>query len=79
MVVQFRLKELMAEKERLAGERVTYRAIRDGTGLSTNTLHKIATNNQKMVGLDVIERLCFFFDCDIADLMVRVPDNQVAG
>jgi len=76
MTIQFRLKELMAEKERLTDERVTYRSIRDAKGISTNTLYKMATNQQKMVGLDVIDRLCEFFDCEVGDLMVRVLTDE---
>ena len=76
MTVQFRLKELMAERERLTGDRVTYRLIRDAQGISTNTLHKIATNQQKMVGLSVIDRLCEFFDVQPGDLLVRVPTDE---
>lgn len=79
MVVQFRLKEIMAKHERLTGQKVTYRALRDATGISTNTLQRMGKNQQKMVGLSVIDRLCEFFDCEPGDLIVRIPDDVSAS
>jgi len=76
MMVQFRLKELMAERERVTGERITYRAISDATQISTNTLHKAATNQQKMVGLGVLARLCKYFGCQVGDLLVYIPEGK---
>jgi putative transcriptional regulator len=77
MAVQFRLKELIAERERKTGQRVTYRNIRDETGISTSVLHKVATNKQKMISLTVIDRLCNYFGCQVGDLMVREPDKRL--
>lgn len=68
--LQFRLRELMATKERRTGESVTYAAINDETGISPNTLSSMATGQMKMVGLSVIERLLDYFDCAVGDLIV---------
>jgi putative transcriptional regulator len=69
-IVQFRLKELMAETERRSGQRVTYRGISEATGLSTNTLTLMAQNKLKQVGLSTIARLCDYFECEPGTLMV---------
>jgi len=79
MSVQFRLKELMAERERVTGKRITYRMLRDATGISTNTLHKAATNQQKRVGFGVLARLCDYFGCHLGDLLVYVPDDRLSS
>ncbi|GIK36585.1 MAG: hypothetical protein BroJett011_04180 [Chloroflexota bacterium] len=76
MNVQFRLKELMARKERLGGERVTYRDISEATGISPNTLTLLANNRMKHIGLTTIGRLLDFFDCDPGDLIVRIKEND---
>lgn len=69
-VLQFRIKELMAERERRTGQGVTYKSINEATGISPNTLSTMANNKIKMVGISVIERLLDFFGCDVADLIV---------
>ena len=68
--LQFRIRELMAEKRRLTGEAVTYETITDATGISPNTLSLLANNKTKMVGISVIERLLDYFGCDVDELMV---------
>lgn len=76
MTIQFRLKELMAQKERVEGERVTYRDISEATGISTNTLTILANNRMKQIGLSTIGRLLEYFDCEPGDLIVRVHSGE---
>lgn len=74
MPVQFRLKELIAIKERKQGEKITYRTINSATGINMNTLTAMSNNKMDMVGLSTIDRLCDFFECEIGDLLIRVKD-----
>lgn len=63
-MIQFRLRELMAEKSRVSGRRVTYEDIRVATGISPNTLSKLAQPTPpKLIGVSVIDRLCEYFRC----------------
>ena len=71
--IQFRIRELMAERSRLTGQPVTYDLITQATGVSSNTLSLLARGKSSMVGISVIERLIDFFGCDVADLIVYVP------
>jgi DNA-binding Xre family transcriptional regulator len=64
--LQFRIRELMAEKSRQTGQSVTYDAITQATGISSNTLSLLARGKTSMVGISVIERLLDFFGCDVA-------------
>ena len=73
--MQFRLKELMAERERVSGRRQTYRLVSDATGIAISTLHRIGTNNQKRIDLSTVDRLCGYFHCEVGDLIVRIPGN----
>lgn len=72
MAIQFRLKELIAKKEREMGKRLTYEIIYNETGISPNTLSTMATNKIKMVGVSVISRLLDYFDCEPGDLIAKV-------
>ncbi|MCA9924546.1 MAG: helix-turn-helix transcriptional regulator [Anaerolineales bacterium] len=68
--VKFRIKELIAERERKTGQNVTYISIFEETRVSPNTLSTLATGKAKMVGIGTIERLLDYFGCDIGDLIV---------
>ncbi len=68
--LQFRLRELMAQRSRKTGESITYETIHQVTGTSTNTLSKMAKGKMEKVGINVIERLLDYFECSVADLIV---------
>lgn len=69
-MVKFRLKELIAGKERTMGQRITYEAIAEATGLSPNTLSTVANNKVKKIGVETIQKLCEFLECKPGDLIV---------
>jgi uncharacterized protein YjbI with pentapeptide repeats len=71
VVIKFRLKELIAIKERKEGRKVTYRDINKATGINLNTITAMANNDMSMVGLSTMERLTDYFNCNIADLMIK--------
>jgi putative transcriptional regulator len=75
-MIQFRLKELMARKERLEQRRVTYAVITERTRISPSTLSRMANSELGMVGLSVIDRLCGFFPCTPGELMVHVEEQS---
>jgi DNA-binding Xre family transcriptional regulator len=75
MQIQFRLRGLMAEKERETGQPCTYDSIREATGISPNTLSRIANNKVKMVGISVLARLLEYFECEPNDLIVVVEQD----
>lgn len=65
-----RVKELIAEKERHTGERISYRDVANATGLSKNTVSKWARNENGSYDRNVIAVFLQFFDCQISDLFV---------
>jgi putative transcriptional regulator len=75
MMIQFRLKELMARKERLEDHRITYAVITAQTRISPSTLSRMANNGLDLVALSVVDRLCAFFPCTAGDLIVYVADR----
>lgn len=68
--IKFRLRELMAERERKTGENVTYRIIQEETGISPNTLSMMAQGKAKMIGLSTIAGLLDYFGCEVGELVV---------
>ena len=72
MTIQFRLKELLAIRERETGQRMTYRALAEKSGLDLKQISQIANNKLKHIGLSTIDRLCEALDVEPGELIVRV-------
>jgi putative transcriptional regulator len=47
------------------------------TGLSRATVTLLYKETAQKVDLEAIDRLCELFDCELGDLLERVPDNAV--
>ena len=75
-MIKTRVKELMAEKERITGERITYDRIWEATGIWPRTLSTLATNQQKMLALKTLDLLCAYFDCQPGDILVYTEEEQ---
>ena len=56
-------------------KRVTISQIHRDTGISRSTLTKMYYNQIRNVNLDVIERLCCYFGCQIHD-MISVKEHE---
>ena len=75
-MIQCRLRELMGAKGRRERRRITYDDILAQTGVSKNTLTRLANDRAGMVGISVIDRLCNYFDCQPGDLFVYVREDE---
>ena len=61
MPMRWRLNELLGLYESKTGERLTYKVIVEGTGLSKTTLSQIATNQATRADLETISVLLAYF------------------
>ncbi|MET0118961.1 MAG: helix-turn-helix transcriptional regulator [Sedimenticola sp.] len=60
---------------RLMGERKLKIAdVARATGLNRNTVSLLYKETATRVDLDAIEKLCVFFQCEVGELLERVPD-----
>ena len=66
---RFQLRSMMAIAGDRRGVRMTYRMLSEASGVSTSTLSRIATNEQTMISLSVLERICNALDCSPNDLL----------
>lgn len=71
-MIRYKLKELIAQKSFVEDRRVTLDEVAEVTGVSRNTLSRIANTRGYSTTTDAIDRLCDYFDCEISDLMERV-------
>lgn len=74
-MIYCRLKQLIAEKEFKEKRKITYKVIQDETGLSSTTIAKLLSYKgvQRIDG-STLDKLCEFFDCNVGDLLIHVPD-----
>ena len=83
-MIQCRLRELLAIKGRRERRKITYQDVLDQTGISKNTLTRLANDQEIRVAMSTIDRLCAFFDCQPGDVFVytseeRVKESQTMG
>lgn len=71
-----RLMDLIHEKERKLGRRVTQAEIARAANLPENTISRwVNTGVVKRVEHDVVLKLCEYFDCDLCDL-IYIDKNE---
>ena len=75
-MIRFRLRELMAEKGFREKRLITMGEIATATGLNRSTITKVANTADYNCTSDVIDKLCFYFDCEISDLMVHIKTQD---
>ena len=75
-MIQCRLRELMGAQGRKIRRRVTYDLINRETGVSKNTLTRLANDRSDLVAIGTIDRLCAFFDCQPGDLFIYAPASE---
>jgi putative transcriptional regulator len=79
--VRNRLLELIQEKERKIGRRVKQHDIAEFAGVSDHTIIAWIRNEVTRFDAKLIENLCNYFNCDIADLLyfeetyVDIPED----
>lgn len=49
------------------------------SGIAYANCHKIWNNQQKMISLDTLDRLCQALNCEPGDILVRVDDSNAAS
>jgi len=75
LVLRFRLKELIAEKQFKDKKRLTMGDVADATGVHRMTLSKIANHPGYNTSSDVIDKLCSYFRVPIGELIEHIPNE----
>lgn len=53
---------------------VTATAVHKATGISQSILSDIVRGKRTNVGLDIINKLCIYLECDINELLEFIPE-----
>lgn len=62
-MIKIKLRQLLWDKD------ITATAVHKATGISQSILSDIMRGKRSNVGLDIINKLCLYLDCDISDLL----------
>lgn len=77
-MIRFLLKERIAEKEFQEKRRITLDEVARDTGISRNTLSRVANSFGYNTTTEVLDKLCAYFNCAIADLVEYIADESNA-
>ena len=75
-MIRFYLRERMADKGFQEKRRITLDEVSRETGISRNTLSRISSTLGYNTTTDILNRLCQYFSCTLADLAVYVDDEK---
>lgn len=73
-MIRFRLTELISDKSFKERRVISLSEIAEATGVHRATLSKIANHHGANIGTDIIDKLCRYFGCQPADLLLFVDD-----
>jgi len=73
-MLRFKIKEMIAKKEFEEGRRVTISEVAEGAGIHRMTLSKLINQKGYSTGTDNLDRLCAYFQCEVADLVEYVGE-----
>ena len=75
IMLRYKLKERIADKEFRERRRVTIQEVAKDTGITRNTLSKLLNQHGASVRTENLDRLCTYFGCRIEELVEFVPDT----
>ena len=74
-MIRFHLKELIADKSFREDRRITLEEIANQTGIHRTTLSKISNQKGYNTTTDVIDKLCAYFNVDVAEIASYLSDE----
>lgn len=75
-MIRYHLKELIAEKEFAEKRRITIGEIAKETGINRMTLSKIINHPGHSTVTDNLDKLCYYFDCEIEQLATHIKEQS---
>lgn len=75
-MIKYNLKALISDKEFRDDKKITYEEISKSTGISRQTLSKIASKKGYNTSSENIEKLCQYFECTPDELMTIIPEPE---
>lgn len=69
-MIKIKLRQILWDKE------ITAVSVHKATGISQTILSNIIRGKRTNVGLDIIDKLCNYLECDISDLLEYTQNKK---
>ena len=74
-MITLQIQDLIFKKQVAWRRKVTLVEIAEATGISRMTLHRMIKDNSYNASLEHLDKLCAYFQCEIAELVCFRPDG----
>jgi len=78
MAIVNRIDQLVREKAVEWQRDITWSEVADATGIAESTFSRMRAD-PRGIRFSVLNAICRFFDCDVCDVLVYVPDEPDQG
>jgi len=75
-VIRFKLAEQIEKKQFKESRRITIQEVAEASGVNRMTLSKILNHRGYSTGTDIVDKLCTYFGCSVADLLEHIVDES---
>lgn len=74
-MIRFKLAEQIEKKQFKESRRITIQEVAEASGVNRMTLSKILNHRGYSTGTDIVDKLCTYFGCSVADLLEHIADE----
>lgn len=74
-MIRFKLAEQIEKKQFRESRRITIQEVAEASGVNRMTLSKILNHRGYSTGTDIVDKLCTYFGCNVADLLEHIPEE----
>ena len=78
-MIRFRIKERLADRQFSTGRHTTLTELAEAIGVTRGTVSKMANQTDYNATIDIVDRLCRYFDCPVEQILEYVPDHRAPG
>ncbi len=71
--------KLLSEKEQQESRRITQTEVAESLGIAIHTVGRWMRNDVTKFESPIVERMCEYFGCDVADLLYLERDDSSEG
>lgn len=75
-MIKYKLKALLEQKIQREGRTISLSEVAREIGIQRAAMSKIAADNGYVTTTTTLDKLCAYFDCEIAELVEYCPDND---
>ena len=75
-MIRFKLAEQIEKKQFKESRRITIQEVAEASGVNRMTLSKILNHRGYSTGTDIVDKLCIYFGCSVADLLEHISEES---